>query len=147
MVRASGGREEGGRIQKEARKEKSRGNRDSVSRTQEKKENAPRTCARARLVPRRLSEAAPRRLRSIISLEIECCCREWPLRVTKGTKVAENFCSLDCKPITPSRGNPLCVRRERSVAARAHVFLTLPAKWLVMVAGAYLLGAARYRLL
>src|SRR3989442_4471352 len=86
------------------------------------------------LVPRRLPEAAPRRLRSIISVEIECCCREWPLRVTKGTKVAENLCSLDCKPITPSRGNPLCVRRERSVAARAHVFLTLPAKLLVMVA-------------
>jgi len=74
-------------------KENSRGNRDSVSRTQEKKENAPRTCARARLVPRRLPEAAPRRLRSIISLEIECCCREWPLRVTKGANVAENFCS------------------------------------------------------
>jgi len=54
--------------------------------------------------------------------------------VTKGTKVAENLCSLDCKPITPSGGNPLCVRRERSVAARAHVFLTLPAKLLVMVA-------------
>jgi hypothetical protein len=94
MVRASGGREEGGLIQKGTRKENSRGRgRDSVSRTQEKKENAPRTCARARLVPRRLSEAAPRRLRSIISLEIECCCREWPLRVTKGTKVAESFCS------------------------------------------------------
>ncbi len=69
--------------------------------------------------------------------------------MTKGTKVAENFCSLDCKtkPITPSRGNPLCVRRESSVAARAHVFLTLLAKLLVMVAGAYLLGAVRYRLL
>jgi len=50
--------------------------------------------------------------------------------VTKGTKVAENFCSLDCKPITPSRENPLCVRRERSAAARAHVFLTLLAKLL-----------------
>jgi hypothetical protein len=35
-------------VQKGARKENSQGNRDSVSRTQEKKENAPRTCARAR---------------------------------------------------------------------------------------------------
>ena len=45
MVRASGGREEGGRVQKGAGKENSHGNRDSVSRTQEKKGNAPRTCA------------------------------------------------------------------------------------------------------